>query len=535
MTTEASRAASEGPTAPKMSSSSSSSSRFLHYEGANYFRQRLVLATLSGRGVIIKKIRSDDLHAPGLKDYETSFLRLLDKITDGARIQINNTGTQLKYDPGQLVGCPADGRSLVHECPPSRGLGYWLEALALLLPFARNVSKIRLLGVTNKCATTTSVDVLSGAGGEQDMLSSGDQTSAQVQDLSVDSFRSVTLPWLQKLFSPRKTSANPNQQDQSLTINQGSKNPDSVVLHSNQTNFASDQLSFKVIRRSCGAVVGGNSKDATNSATSTSNGTPTSTSTGEVWFQCPTLVRVRPLNLVGDFRCKRVRGVAFTSGVTPQFATRMCDAARGVLNDFLPDVWIFADHDKAHANKGGTQGGEKSRGFGLSLVAESIDGTYKSVDVCSSGTLAAAERALIEDAETAVPGSDDGDSMEVDSEEEGDRNKASASSKPGNKADVSDVPHALGRAGAARLLAELSLGGCVDSGHQILLLHYLALAEEDEASRVRVGKLTPAAIEYLRYIKDFLNVQFKIRQDVDDSVLLSCVGVGLANISRPTF
>lgn len=41
-------------------------SKLLKYEGFNYLRQRLILATLSGKPVRIEKIRSDDEN-PGLR------------------------------------------------------------------------------------------------------------------------------------------------------------------------------------------------------------------------------------------------------------------------------------------------------------------------------------------------------------------------------------------------------------------------------------------------------------------------------------
>ena len=34
-------------------------------------------------------------------------------------------------------------------------------------------------------------------------------------------------------------------------------------------------------------------------------------------------------------------------GPVAQFAARMVDSARAVLNDFLPDVWVYTDHCKA--------------------------------------------------------------------------------------------------------------------------------------------------------------------------------------------
>jgi len=45
--------------------------------GAESFRARLVLATISGRPVRIDGIREDDDVAPGLREHEASLLRLL--------------------------------------------------------------------------------------------------------------------------------------------------------------------------------------------------------------------------------------------------------------------------------------------------------------------------------------------------------------------------------------------------------------------------------------------------------------------------
>jgi RNA 3'-terminal phosphate cyclase-like protein len=56
---------------------------------------------------------------PYVIDYEASFLRLLEKITNGCRIRINETGTEVQYVPGFISG----GSNLKHECPPSRGIG----------------------------------------------------------------------------------------------------------------------------------------------------------------------------------------------------------------------------------------------------------------------------------------------------------------------------------------------------------------------------------------------------------------------------
>lgn len=66
-------------------------SRVLRFEGCQSLRHRLVLATLSGRAVRIDNIRSRSEN-PGLRDFEANLLRLLEKITDGCLVEINETG-----------------------------------------------------------------------------------------------------------------------------------------------------------------------------------------------------------------------------------------------------------------------------------------------------------------------------------------------------------------------------------------------------------------------------------------------------------
>lgn len=89
----------------------------LVYKGSNFFRQRLLLATLSGRAIKIEEIRSthDD---PGLREYEVSLIRLLDKITNGTRVELSETGTSVYYQPGILIGGQAN-----HNCSTQRGMG----------------------------------------------------------------------------------------------------------------------------------------------------------------------------------------------------------------------------------------------------------------------------------------------------------------------------------------------------------------------------------------------------------------------------
>ena len=80
-------------------------------QGSQQLRQRLVLSTLSGKAMQIDDIRSS-VQNPGLRDYEASLLRLIEKITNGCRVEINETGTRLRYRPGFVHG----GLDLEHDC-----------------------------------------------------------------------------------------------------------------------------------------------------------------------------------------------------------------------------------------------------------------------------------------------------------------------------------------------------------------------------------------------------------------------------------
>lgn len=89
----------------------------LVYKGCNLFRQRLLLSVLSGRAIKIEDIRSnhDD---PGLREYEVNLIRLIDKLTNGTRVELGETGTSMYFQPGILVG-----GQVTHSCCTQRGIG----------------------------------------------------------------------------------------------------------------------------------------------------------------------------------------------------------------------------------------------------------------------------------------------------------------------------------------------------------------------------------------------------------------------------
>ena len=63
----------------------------LKFKGSEQFRTRIVCSTLAQKACRIDDIRSKD-ERPGVCDYEANFLRLLEKITNGFVVEINETG-----------------------------------------------------------------------------------------------------------------------------------------------------------------------------------------------------------------------------------------------------------------------------------------------------------------------------------------------------------------------------------------------------------------------------------------------------------
>ncbi|XP_066916012.1 RNA 3'-terminal phosphate cyclase-like protein [Clytia hemisphaerica] len=113
------------------------------FEGCNFFRQRIVLSALSGIPVQIVDIRKFE-DEPGIKEFEANFLRLMDKLTNGTKIEVNETGTGVLFVPGLLIGGEVD-----HDCSCERSIGYYLEGILPMAPFCKNALKLVLRGVTN--------------------------------------------------------------------------------------------------------------------------------------------------------------------------------------------------------------------------------------------------------------------------------------------------------------------------------------------------------------------------------------------------
>ncbi|GAA6063316.1 hypothetical protein JCM10212_005484 [Sporobolomyces blumeae] len=137
--------------------SATTASRVLAFKSASHLRHRLVLSLLSRRPIRIDEIRSQSSE-PGLRPCEVSFLRLVEKLSQGSRLEISYTGTSLLFHPGTLAG-----GHVSHACDPSRSVGWYLEPLLAVAPFGKKDLALTLRGITTD-QRDASVDTIRTSG-----------------------------------------------------------------------------------------------------------------------------------------------------------------------------------------------------------------------------------------------------------------------------------------------------------------------------------------------------------------------------------
>ncbi|KAI9720382.1 MAG: hypothetical protein M1812_002888 [Candelaria pacifica] len=236
----------------------------------------------------------------------------------------------------------------------------------------------------------------------------------------------------------------------------------------------SNKLELRILRRSCPGPGGKGGA-------------------GEVQLVFGHQVRLpKTIHLLNPGRVKRIRGVAYCTGVSASNNARMIDCARSVLNSFVGDTYIFSDVSSAPLlpplDK--SSSGPKRKigiGFGLSLVAESSTGSVYSAD---------------------------------------------AASPPSG----GQPPEEVGRRCAYQLLEAISLGGCVSTEAVPIVLTLMAMGSED-VGRVQLGKAifgTEEIIGLGRDLRKFGASAWGIRDAGGETkeIVVSVVGKGVGNVGR---
>ncbi|KAF2468093.1 18S rRNA biogenesis protein [Lindgomyces ingoldianus] len=236
-------------------------------------------------------------------------------------------------------------------------------------------------------------------------------------------------------------------------------------------------IELRVLKRSCAAKAGAEG--------------------GEVQLVFGHQVRLpKTLHLLNPGRVKRIRGVAYAVGVSGSNNARMIDTARGVLNAFVPDTYIFSDVSSAPliSNKDKTNPSIKRKagiGFGISLVAESSTGCLYSADLASPP-------------EGGTP------------------------------------PEDIGKQCAYQLLEVISQGGCASKVAASTMLILMAMGSED-VGRLQMGRDVVGSEEVVQLGRDLvafgasswgLRDVMGEKGDGSEGIVVSVVGRGVGNVGR---
>ncbi|KAK3675762.1 hypothetical protein LTR78_004403 [Recurvomyces mirabilis] len=213
---------------------------------------------------------------------------------------------------------------------------------------------------------------------------------------------------------------------------------------------------------------------------------------GEVQLVFGHQVRLpKTIHLMNAGRVKRIRGVAYSTGVAGANNARLIEAARGVLNEFSPDIYVFSDVSSAPFVPAPSKDNPAAKkkiglGFGLSLVAETNTNMLYSADI------------------TSPPAG-------------------------------GEAPEELGKKCAYQLLEAVEQGGCVGAVAAPTMLTLMALGSED-VGRIAMSKDVLGSEQVVQLARDLRAFGFSgwgLRDgDEEDEVVVSVVGRGVGNVGR---
>lgn len=202
----------------------------------------------------------------------------------------------------------------------------------------------------------------------------------------------------------------------------------------------------------------------------------------------------KTLHFMNPGRIKRIRGVAYSTGVSGSNNARMIDAARGILNTLVRDTYVYSDVSSAPLVAAPEKNNLAAKrkvgvGFGLSLVAESSTGVLYSADMASPPA-------------GGVP------------------------------------PEDIGKQCAYQLLETIAKGGCATLAAAPTMLLLMAMGSED-VGRLQLGReiiASEMAVQLARDLTKFGAAGWGVREasgpNSDEDVVVSVVGRGIGNVGR---
>ena len=115
----------------------------LQFEGSSCLRDTIACSLLARRSVRVSNIHTDEDPCGINRHFEANLLKFVQRISPSSKMEVHDGSTTLVFHPGLILG-----GTFEHEVPHTRSVTYLIELALMVLPFAKNDSKIRFLGNT---------------------------------------------------------------------------------------------------------------------------------------------------------------------------------------------------------------------------------------------------------------------------------------------------------------------------------------------------------------------------------------------------
>uniref|UniRef100_A0A8C9GFL3 RNA 3'-terminal phosphate cyclase domain-containing protein n=1 Tax=Piliocolobus tephrosceles TaxID=591936 RepID=A0A8C9GFL3_9PRIM len=526
----------------------------MEFEGSNYFRFRLALSLISGKIITIKNIRKkkksnhgneyshkndhkdEGLYEhEGLYEYEAKLLKLIDKLCDDTIITINESGTELYFKPGFLIGNVKEevrisDLNISFNCGKERSITYFIEFLLMVIPFFKNPVKLLLKGITddNLDRTVCTCKIISEHFFKNVLKFDNDFLSINILKRGI---KSNDLNGEVLFFMNNIKTINPFDISDAGLVQKitGSIicNNMSLVFQNKLMNFTKKYLynfipyiNFEIEKPKNRKYSNGKITNHTISNNSISNSSKINSSTHQEeshFISFSLFAHTKNNCIYGTDICLDTN---MLNHVNDMIQTTNASNINSFMH-FKPEQIRMNETMSLHnENKNEQKQRNENIKYKKSVQELNIKNVYDN-DINESYSLSSEKN--IEGVKT----------------NNGNVNNNDLLNKTHNILHKADIYERLGFFLALNILNEIKGLPSVDTNYQWLPILYMALANDIAVSTICLKTLTPYSIALIRLLRDFFNVVFDIKKveisQIDYSYTIKCVGINYGNFSKKTF
>uniref|UniRef100_A0A3B0MQZ9 RNA 3'-terminal phosphate cyclase like-protein, putative n=1 Tax=Theileria annulata TaxID=5874 RepID=A0A3B0MQZ9_THEAN len=468
----------------------------------DYLRLSVVFSFLTNKPLHIQLVEP-------IRSYEVSLLKLVTKVTDGTRTEVDRN--TIKLTPGRFIG-----GDFTFQCDNSIPLTYYLEPLVLLFPFSSNTTTITLShGINNTNSNSTETN-------------NSNRSPAHVVDMneyysSLECFSSVCTIILQMIGSE---------------VVFRYKEPYEVYFSCGPVKKVEPIILWKSpkIKRIRGTVVARNLQPSLGKNAIIAAKRVLDQVCDNTWIALNTPPGKYKPTLIISLIAEGTKNCIFTSNTLSNPLD--INSTTGSSKNTSTVTSNNASNMNMNSDNSGGGNVEKKVGMGRSLL--------KILNLAKNTNNSDGFKNTKSDNKTLDMDPESVDQNPQPNSETLKQNPEVVQMVEVEEMDVDGKHYGIigecervGEKCAYRLCSEIALDSVIDTTHQHLLLYFMALSGDHQVSQIRLAKLNRYSVHLLRLIKIHLGIIFKFQEIQTESghnvLLVKCVGSNYQNINLKSF